>query len=79
MGYIKYLMDEDKIHRTSEGKCPNCGKELFKERSELVEKERSLCPECHSGCFESENDDTPGFRDSWATKCCKCGYLVPWG
>jgi hypothetical protein len=37
---------------------------------------RSICPACGMGCYEWEDDDTPGFRDHWKGKCCKCNKNI---
>lgn len=62
--------------------CPNCGKRITKISYEHmgygtgsghISCGVSICPSCHNGCYEWENDDTPGFSDRWARPCCNCG------
>ena len=66
-------------------KCPNCGKHLGENTYEtngygaghgFVTNGRSICPACGKGCYEWENDETPGFRDHWYGKCCYCGENI---
>lgn len=62
--------------------CPNCGKRLEQSGYEhygygaghgFLSHGRSICPACGKGCYEWEDDDTPGFREHWKGKCCYCG------
>jgi len=62
--------------------CPNCGRRLEESEYEhygygagygSLRRGRSVCPICGKGCYEWEEDDTPGFRESWKGKCCYCG------
>lgn len=61
--------------------CPNCGKRI--EKSAYNHHGwgagrghhrfgRSICPVCSEGCYEWDDEDTPGFRDHWKGMCCKC-------
>lgn len=62
--------------------CPNCGKRLEQSGYEhygygaghgFLNNGISLCPACGKGCYEWEDDNTPGFRDHRKGKCCFCG------
>lgn len=61
--------------------CPNCGKRLEKSGyshhgwgagSGDFSSGRSICPICGKGCYEWEDEATPGFREHWKGQCCKC-------
>ncbi|WP_129599338.1 3'-5' exonuclease family protein [Methanohalophilus profundi] len=62
--------------------CPNCNKSLISNRYDhhgygagpgYISSGSSICKNCGKGCYEWEDDDTPGFRDYWKGKCCFCG------
>lgn len=66
----------------AENICPNCGKSLvtsghahygYGAGAGYISSGRSICKSCSKGCYEWENDDTPGFRDHYVGKCCFCG------
>lgn len=61
--------------------CKNCGKRLesagynhygYGAGMGYLSSGRTKCPACGNGCYEWENDDTPGFREHWIGSCCKC-------
>jgi hypothetical protein len=65
--------------------CPNCTKQLLEKgydhygygagHGEIIEG-RSICPACKGGCYDWEDDNTPGFRDHYKGNCCSCGIDV---
>lgn len=53
-------------------KCSNCKKQLGEHINGYVTSGVELCQKCKKGCYEWENDQTPGFKGSSQTKCCNC-------
>jgi hypothetical protein len=61
--------------------CKKCGKRIeaggyahygYGAGSGYLRSGRSICPVCDKGCYEWGDDETPGFRDHWKGKCCRC-------
>lgn len=90
-GLIKFALGTSTItsavtkKELAENICPNCSERLEKSGYEhygygaghgFLSHGRSMCPACGKGCYEWEDDDTPGFREHWKGNCCYCGTNV---
>jgi hypothetical protein len=76
---IQYSMTKEELESKV---CPNCKQSLISSGYDhhgygagtgYISSGRSICKKCGKGCYEWEDDDTPGFRDHWKGKCCFCG------